>query len=751
MEVGNSISASLASNSGSKFGRPPHFSIHRWKDNGTVKVALVTPSREMAESLARTVGAEAIATSVDDLGLPMPTHAAQAIRGPHHGSRHSGQRTLSDLADWIEREGLADGEIVSIGCSLIGRGEYSAIQKWKAALEGERMDLSDHPWWSSPQLCRVSIIAGSDDPARARGIVAGVAAHIPSYDFGVKERSLSNALPIAAASAAAVAITAAAVELHLNLLFGGDAIAGAAIAALATKRWNPRYRPAAIAFGTGEVPVSARRMMATVTKKGASPHRPDALCLAPRQMGPLLATSGEMSALAASTDALPPAMLGVQGARIGADPEGRSVRVPDSERIGGVFVVGDKRTGKSTALLQMWASDLARRRHPAAAESAMIWLETKGEGAGRAWLMAQRAGYGLDDVVIVNLADGKGTHHLDLIDRSLPLTAQASNLTDAMRYALGPSAIMGTSRAALGAAFAVVLGCPPKVYESLGLDPYPNPMTTALALLGGGGSEVQKRLIDALRSHAGPAPAAITEDPNTFAAAMANFDNRYLSMAASKRDSIVEAPRNKLDVYGKFALWQQSKLRRVTWRELLERHAVVIVNAESAGVGETESVETMRMVLHSLWVAIKQECGTWHAEGKSVRIFNDELHDLVTTNHSEDLIEIMEDTGGSRGVCLALATQRYSQLPDSTAHAVRSMSTKIYLRSNGPELKRIAVEDLWGEDDKHHSARDIEALEPLRAYVRTRNNGMIQPPFSLRIPPDAKFSAAHDGDETWEW
>ena len=447
----------------------------------------------------------------------------------------------------------------------------------------------------------------------------------------------------------------------------------------------------------------------------------------------------------------------------------------------GMFLVGPSMipTHNSTMLTHLWGSDLVARAYgvePGAGPQrrgrmALIWLETKGDGAARAAAMAQRVGYGDDHFLLLDVTATSGSR-LELLDRSDP-DRMATAFVEAMRYAFEPGAIMEASAGVLTAAIRVALAATacgdPEIARA-------NPISLALTLLGGDAEPAaQAALLDRLRARVTePSPVGATsggiaaafapverpdepalrgrqEDP--LAAALRGFD-RYMNMAPRERNSLFEPSRNKL---GPNALGAAGRLfapdptrRTVTFREILTHHGVAIVNfggtQENSAHTDLLAQRLASMALYLLWDEIQASCPNWQAEGRSVGVFSDELSDISGRGSKADVIMTMFDQGRARGVQLALATQRLGQLPERTQEAALSMGAKVYLGHENLTTATEAARDITGDTPGSFGPRDIREMPPMQGAARLRIGGEAQAPFTLLIPPDDSF----DRDSYWE-
>ncbi|MDQ6798222.1 MAG: hypothetical protein M3011_09450, partial [Actinomycetota bacterium] len=589
--------------------------VHRWSADGVARVAITVwgagSPRVIVDAVANAVGAKSAALDHVPLPLGKGTILAQAQRrdwvpgGPDNVITQLGL-VPTRVAESFAR---ADGDaFVSVSIQPVRRWEVHRLRRWIDARSGARRSVGAGEARGVESvlrqrhvaaLSRCRVIAGAPDAAAALDLAGGFAHQVPAFDFEVQAELVGDRLLrglvsgviglvaglnwLAGARATSVALAAIAFCLLMA------SAAGHLGPSVADRRRRRLLASAALVPGAPPHYVSLRRAFVALVvtardwdksrlglqHSDCHPHRRDLVCLAPPQVAALCALAGPLDVNVATAETLrrqaPPAVRSSPGARIGYDPDGWAVRIPDRDRHLGVFCAGDPGTGKSTMLTHLWGSDLMARAYGVErgagpqrqGRMALIWLETKGDGAARAAAMARRVGYGDDHFLLLDVTATTGPR-LELMDRSDP-DRMATAFVEAMRYAFEPGAIMEASAGVLTAAIRVALaatGCGDSDIAAA------NPISLALTLLGGDAEPAaQAALLDRLRGRVSePSSVAATtggiaeafapvERPDQsavrgrheapLAAALRGFD-RYMNMAPRERNSLFEPSRNKL-------------------------------------------------------------------------------------------------------------------------------------------------------------------------------------------------------------
>jgi len=792
--------------------RLARFAIHRYNDGNAVHVVVsLAATRDDAgvvRDLARTLRAEprqleswpaemamlpyyAYATR-----LAFTTPAAQLTDGPGV--------TALDLRAYArtqaERLTATDRPAV---VSLAGR-PMSTRELTRARLFLDRvlaqtkamLGYSGHAWYRCSTMARCMLVAGGWDPDVVRSLV-NVGSLLPAYDSTLKQHLVRDVDPLWYYAAGAVAWAAAAGGLgHLAgwpaAEWLGAAVAGAAVAALVvagTERLRLAHRAMVAWMGRGVPPVPPRTLVSwfgglrggtqRVGTEGAGmaidltkpapaqrrlwhPYRTvrRIMVVTPAQLATLCALpdTHDPTAQASATRPLPApkAVREATGCRLGYDADGYGCQVPDGSRTSGIAVLGAPGQGKTTALLSVFASDLLARRDELVAgerRRAVVWVETKGEGAGRAVAAARAVGYEPGrHLLVVNVADPAGVQ-LVMFDRRRPAEA-ATMLAEAMRYAFDANDIRAASADILRIAFELALRIPPDVLRQAGEDPAQGVVSLAHKLLGGDpATQAAERIVATISAAVGldggdQSWAAMAAGTGGGADSPLGLALRaYLAHKRSRKadeEAAFAAPRNKLSALAvATSLWHTDPSRPAIslHRLLAERRAVVL---NFAGFTDEVRARLGAITFYCLWEAIKEVCDDWGARGWSLSLLADELSDVAGTGNDAmvDVVDRMYDQGRSRGVWLSLATQRTAKLRPATRNVLRSFGSKVYLRQGLDEEAAAAAADLSDGQDGVFSLGDIRRLQPMTGLARFQVGDELPPPFVVHIASDDEITEA---------
>jgi hypothetical protein len=787
--------------------RRARLSIHRWCDDRTVHLGLTVTGVDapggIAAQVARGSGADAVALAV--CPIPETTHLAYPSRNSFVGVGSLAQALVtqfdvSGLAETQSRNlsGASGPSFVTLSVKPVSTRERNALKEWKNRYLKRTSGLAggaDDPWQQATVLCRGMVVAGSDDPSLTADL-SNIGPLLPQFESGLRAQAVTDRFPGATAAfgvaVLGVGLAAAGGFLKrpelvtLGSVVGGlsliTALLGVSNALHVSRRLMRRW------LADGLVPIPPRPYLSwrhgvhggaqAAGNEGkvqveSHPYRlvRRLLVFTPPQLAVAAAlppSTSTLSGTTASRSVVAPAEVReAVGARFAYDPEGAGCQVPDSNRTGGVIVVGDPGKGKSTLLLSIWASDLLARAREytqcGELKRCLIWLETKGEGASRTVSVARQVGYDERGLCSIDVTADEGPQ-LDLVDWT-DLHGSAVALAESMRYGFNSRAIMDDSEETLTLTIWLALAIAAEKVVLPGEDPDQGYMSVAWKLLGGDPvTGAKDRILDAVSRHLGE-HVATGEYSADFGNELAGADTQlglayrgYQSKIRSKKsdtEAIFSAPRNKLSkLLEAKSLWAIDPNRpRISFRQILDHKMAVVINFG----GERAFPDELRALLgamnaYLLWQSIKQSCDNWGRLEYSIALFADELADVAGTGNEgvPDVIRLMFDGGRSRGVRPTFATQRLNQIPEATRAAALSSDTKIYLRQENNDEASAAVVDLVGQDSVTYTADDIRRLPAMAGVARIHVGPTLPAAFSIQIVTDDALTPGQIEAPVWE-
>jgi len=611
---------------------------------------------------------------------------------------------LGQVADDLAHAQTSFGQpsFVALGVRVTRPDQTARLHRWAVAAAQERGEGTDGlPTGANPSLALTTIAIGAPSRAAAGMLATAATAALPGFDGVVRVRRRSTARIGGAASGLAVVGGAASVVEHHPLAI----------------------LPAAIVIGAGAITASGRfdpvgrRMMRRIVRGGLRPKmarersgRPPldrrTLVLAPYQLASLLLPTS-LQAVGSTERPSPPEVRQPIGPAIARDPSGAVVHVDQRLRHAGIFVAGDPGTGKTRLLLQLLAADLARWQRER--DGALIWLETKGEGARRAVEIGRRVGIEVPVIEVVD-TDGTSPWRLDLLDPSDP-AGTTDRLARAMKYAFEAGDIRASSIAILQAAFRLAL-----VGEA------PNIITAVTQLLSRQAGDLLSEVY------------ARGEKGDQAAAGAIEAWAEYERLPKREFEAAMMAPRSKVaQLRLANGLWSPEK-RGVALGKILRTRSVVVLSFASDARSRDLSVMVCSLVAYLLREAIETECDGWQEQGLRVCVFSDEVADIIGAGSDEraDVVRLLYDQGRSRGVQLALGTQRLDQIEPHTRRAIESFTTQAYLRLQGLGAADTAAANLRGG----FSAADVSAFRDFEGAMKTRTSDADLPAFSVVVPEE---------------
>ena len=407
----------------------------------------------------------------------------------------------------------------------------------------------------------------------------------------------------------------------------------------------------------------------------------------------------------------PDELTGPDGPMIGRDVEGRAVRIPVRELYGGIAVVGEPGSGKSN-LLHGLLGQIAAGRRPG---QVIIDFEVKGSDSIPILkrLMGPR-------LAVCRPADPSGPM-IDPTGAGGPWE-RAGRFSDLMAQALGETAVGPRSRMQMkdAAGLAMMLTETDQGRE----------LASKAGLEAGSWLQAASELLG----------AAGIPQARRWAAAAARLDGQAverlgLGLGANGKPVTADgrlaeqlgAPMNKLDALGRHpAVW--APRRRLTWRDVLERGLMVVVDL--SGLDDQANV-VGAMMLESLRAALIDVCEGWGAAGRTVTVCCDELS--VLAGSGPRCVEWFREQGRSYGVRPLFATQNAGQLDERLARSLLGFRTLVSFSVQAPSVASQVAESL-GQSDGAWTAAQVAAIARYHAAVRAAGSDGRLPVCVVSVP-----------------
>lgn len=338
--------------------------------------------------------------------------------------------------------------------------------------------------------------------------------------------------------------------------------------------------------------------------------------------------------------------------------------------------------------------------------------------------------------------DGIGIDVFDL--PGFTVRERAEFVTSALKYVYGESSIQGHSTEVLDDIFAAAFSVDAAIAAQIDrVETDRSPFYYASILLGSRGDDLAVALATEIRSEA----ARRGDDSPELADASENLDKYFVGVTQAKRQTSMEAPRNKVKNLLSMEQWWSRK-QRYSWKTLIDNNVSVVVNTASytgpnaANVSDGITEAMGQFLLFSLKQSIERNCDGNAYREKFVTIFSDELSMLASD--SSDVITWLQDKGRSFGVICVFASQRVEQLTPEVQKAVLGFGTVVLMNQQDVDIARklVALLSFGGNE---WSEGDIINLEPHHAIIRTLFEDRSVPPFNVAIDdyfaPDYDFAA----------
>ena len=671
---------------------------------------------------------------------------------------------------------MEPGSFVAMSLRTPSSAEQRRVRRWfEHRLAGAQTHYS-----RETEAVVASLFAGGPTPDAVSLLLGQLASALPGFDLETAvERSTSPAIGPGLVGAGVVIEAASALRFHQ--LLAGDAIGGlVALGGLAaTLGVGPsRSRETERSLRSGVVPPPPRRSFPprpprserTVRQRdqagnlttrtlhardGDYPLARSSFLFGPAMVVGLVSPhAGLASGLAqVQVRRAPDALVGDVGPLVGWTLADEPVHLSAAEAWQSTAIVGAPGSGKTALVQHLFAWHCLERTCPSGKlgrpgrMSTLVCFEHKGEegvSAYRRWASAIG-----DDLLVVELAS-PATPAIDLFnDAQMSAAERAEFLVSAMRYAYDDTEIRGRSTEVLNVVFTAALACPEEVALTT-RDVVDPPSFVSLAHILLGSRDDQRGVALARQMERWAAEHIGTPAGAELADALSRLKIVYgESVTPSQRRSLTEAARNKVDDLMKLPSWWSHSRPVLSWRQILESHAAVVVNAGSTADGrlvdETAGRIVSAMLAWSLEDAIKRTCAGWQQIDRSVSIFADELSQLARS--SFEVVEWLRNQGRSYGVRLYLATQQPEQLDERLRSVLLGFGTVFWFQQGNAAVVAQAVQQLamTGEE---WTAADLGNLEAFHAVLRARADGRLQPPVTIRTAwwdDDATRFAADQG------
>jgi hypothetical protein len=416
---------------------------------------------------------------------------------------------------------------------------------------------------------------------------------------------------------------------------------------------------------------------------------------------PAPAVEGSRTAL---TEA-PESLLKAQGPRVGVDAGRRDVRLAANTLYGGVFLMGRMGGGKSNSMhgLERWAAE-----HDAPGD-AMVVFESKG----------------VDSVPLLRSLMG-GLHVVDVNDPATPMidllgsgspSERAERFASLMRGALGDGQIGPRSRMQLRDAVWLALDVLPldsfaKSCAAAGASVPKSWVAFAMDILAGSGVAQARALAHAARmADDGPEVAQAVERLH----GGVNESSGRPLVSDGQLISTLSAPMNKMSLLSQAPAIAAPGRRSFAWRSMLKGSAhaparlVVNLGGTVGGAHESLPEDVKRLVGALLLQGLRQEieagCAGWQAQGRHMRLFADELTELLgsdagTAGGNAEAFGWMHSKGRAYGAELTAGTQFPEQLDHVTLALVSGFDAKLCFAMRASDQARVAGDMMGVEPER---------------------------------------------------
>ena len=433
---------------------------------------------------------------------------------------------------------------------------------------------------------------------------------------------------------------------------------------------------------------------------------------------------------------VPPVVSSRVGPLVGVGRGGVPVFLSARDAFAGLVAFGRAGSGKSVLIRQLFAWHLLERLAPSGVvgapgrECAVVALESKTDGAVQYLEWSEQLG---SQALLVDVMDAS-TFAIELVPEEGSLDARARQLVAQMQYAFGEDAISNKSFDTLVDVAMGAMVVDTEIANVAGVEPGLGVVPYMAVLLECEGQARQEALAGAILATAAAREArgVVSEDLLLAGVRLrALFDGK----SPAQRRAWTDAPSSKIKPLLSLGSWWSPSRRRVSWRTVLDRHGVLVVNfgASVSGGVKVDRVlagQLQAMVMYSLQQAVESLCYGWGDRGRSVAVFADEL--ALLAGESPEVVAWLRDQGRSYGVRPFLASQYPEQLDARVRVSVLGFSTLVALTQDNPDVAASLVSD-FAADGSRWGVEDVVNLPLHSAIVRANVGQKRQPAFTVEL------------------
>ncbi|OZG49855.1 hypothetical protein [Bombiscardovia coagulans] len=430
----------------------------------------------------------------------------------------------------------------------------------------------------------------------------------------------------------------------------------------------------------------------------------------------------------------PQNLIHADGPRVGVDAVQRDVRIPSTAVWAGISLFGGPGGGKSNTMhgLERWAVE-----HCTSSDATIIF-ESKGS----------------DSVPILNQLL-QSPRLVDLNNPATPMISllgegttarQADRFASHMKTALGEQQIGPASRLYLRDAVWLALETlnKPSLQQACtaaGLIQAPNTwIDYAMIILAGQGAQ-QARALAHATTMAIPHTPAILQALERLHGAV-NPQTGRPSISDSELIKRLNAPMNKMSLLAQTPAINSTHRKLVTWRQIIQQHTTLIINMGGSVQPINDSHESLpddvktligALLLSGLREETERTCAGWQDDNKHVRIFIDELTEVLGPHSNRtsntEVLEWLRSKGRAFGVELTTGTQYPEQVDQQTLNLLLGFDTVICFTLRDMQSATTLAQTLSIEPEQ------ILQLAKHNALIKTVSNQAVTlPTMALAIP-----------------